>query len=85
MTAEDFQDLLVGYLGDNWFDFFYPEFCQAIADRWSTPYQDMANLKKQGWSFKELNHHPLYGFWVNLVEYHPNMKALTKRISSFEH
>ncbi len=72
LSASDMMIVCYYFLGDKWYDYFYGEFPEALCFP-SHAYDVMAGLKRKGWSMSELLDHPIYGYWINMVEYHPSM------------
>jgi hypothetical protein len=69
------------YLGDNWWDHFYPEFVTVLIDSYSSGAEALRNLKNHGATQQELYCHPVYGFGVNFdPSYNLAPSGWTKKI-----
>ena len=68
VTANELLSYLEYEVGVNWDKYFYCEYPCA--------YKYMVDLKKAGWTTYELAYHPIYGYFVNVVDYHPALAKL---------
>ena len=65
MTSDDITTACLHYLGNDWQEYFYPEFVAAVTPG-TKAYYRMVELKRKGWTDAELNNHPCYGYWSNI-------------------
>lgn len=72
MTAIYMLFLAVELFGDDWSEYFYPEYVNALLTGTSA-FNHMSNLKINGCTTSQLLDHHIYGLYINIAEYHPNM------------
>lgn len=65
------------HLGSNWFEYFYGEFPAALHPH-SSGFNTLVQCMEAGWTEAEINNHPIYGIYINVAEYHPNMDRLLR-------
>jgi hypothetical protein len=77
MSYMEILGLCEYYLGEDWFEYFYGEFPSALTP-YTAAFDTLVECKREGWEEWEINNHPIYGIYINLAEYHPNMEKLLK-------
>jgi hypothetical protein len=70
------------HLGSQWFDYFYGEFPESLHPG-SAAFDTLVRCLKEGWSEADINNHPIYGIYINVAEYHPNMDRLLRHFPSY--
>ena len=71
------------HLGSEWFEYFYGEFSQALHPG-ESGFNTLVECLQAGWEECEINNHPIYGIYINVAEYHPNMDRLLRHFPSRE-
>ena len=79
MKADNIIYLCRILIGEDWYDYFYPEFVESLFIG-NPGFNELSKLKKEGWTTNDLCNHPIYGLYVNLCEYHYNIDLLIKLI-----
>ena len=83
VTANELLSYLEYEVGVDWDKYFYCEFPCALR-YWEAAYKYMVELKKARWTTYELADHPIYGYFVNVVDYHPALGKLGYWLDSRE-